>query len=94
DVDGHTLLFVGMARASGIPARTVSGLLLSGDRYYFHSWAEVYLGRWVAVDPTYDEVPADAGRIRLAIGALSRPMELLPLVAGMDAQLLTLDHRP
>lgn len=94
DVDGHTLLFVALARSAGLPARTVSGLLVSGDRLYFHSWAEVYLGRWIAVDPTYGEVPAGAGRVRIAIGTLARPMDLLPLVAGIDVQLLTLEHRP
>lgn len=94
DADGHTLLFVALARAAGLPARSVSGLLLSGDKYYFHSWAEVFLGRWIAVDPTYGEMPAGAGRIRMTTGSLARPTDLLPLVAGIDAQLLSLDHRP
>ncbi|MEO8294867.1 MAG: transglutaminase-like domain-containing protein [Gemmatimonadota bacterium] len=94
DVDGHTLLFVAMARSAGIPARTVSGFLLAGDRFYFHSWAEVYLGRWIPVDPTWNEFPAGAGRVRIGIGTLARPMDLLPMIAGIDAQLLSLDRRP
>jgi transglutaminase-like putative cysteine protease len=93
DVDGHTVLFVALARAAGIPSRSVSGVLLAGQRFYFHSWAEVYLGRWIPVDPTYDEFPAGAGRIRIGIGTLARTMDLLPIIAGIDGQLLTLDKR-
>ena len=94
DVDGHTLLFVALARASGLPARTVSGILLAGGRFYFHSWAEVYLDRWVPVDPTFGELPAPANRVRMATDALARPLDLLPLVAGLDAELITLTQRP
>jgi hypothetical protein len=94
DVDGHTLLFVALARASGLPARPVSGILLAGEKFYLHSWAEVYLGGWVPVDPTWGEIPATANRVRLATGTLARPMDLLPLVAGLDAELISLNQRP
>lgn len=94
DVDGHTLLFVALARASGLPARPVSGILLAEGRFYLHSWAEVYLGRWVPVDPTWGELPATANRVRIASGMLARPLDLLPLVAGLDAELITLNQRP
>jgi transglutaminase-like putative cysteine protease len=94
DVDGHTVLLVALARASGLPARPVSGILLAGERFYFHSWAEVYLGGWVPVDPTWGEFPATANRIRLGIGTLARPLDLLPLVAGLDAELISLTQRP
>ena len=94
DVDGHTLLFVALARASGLPARPVSGILLAGERFYLHSWAEVFIGGWVPVDPTWGEFPASANRIRLGIGTLARPLDLLPLVAGLDAVLVSLTQRP
>lgn len=94
DVDGHTVLFVALARASGLPARPVSGILLAEGRFYLHSWAEVYLGRWVPADPTWGELPATANRIRIASGLLARPMDLLPLVAGLDAELISLNQRP
>ena len=94
DVDGHTVLLVALARASGLPARPVSGILLAGGRFYLHSWAEVFLGRWVPVDPTWGEVPAAANRVRMGIGTLARPLDLLPLVAGLDAELISLTQRP
>jgi hypothetical protein len=54
----------------------------------------VYLDRWVPVDPTWGELPAQANRVRMATDALARPLDLLPLVAGLDAELLTLTQRP
>lgn len=87
DADGHTLLYVAMARAAGIPARPVSGLLLVEGRFYFHSWAEIFLNRWIPVDPTWNQFPADAGRLRLLIDGYARPLDLLPMAAGLDVHL-------
>lgn len=41
-------------RAAGIPARTVSGILVTPDGPVPHRWVEAWLGRagWVASDPT------------------------------------------
>jgi transglutaminase-like putative cysteine protease len=89
DVDGHTLLFVAMARAAGIPARPVSGLLLVDGRFYFHSWAEIFVNRWIPADPTWNQFPADAGRLRLLVDGYARPLELLPLALGLEVHLNT-----
>ena len=94
DVDGHTLLFVALARAAGLPARPVGGILLAGGKFYLHSWAEVYLDGWVPVDPTWGDLPAPANRVRMASGILARPLDLLPLVAGLDAELISLTQFP
>jgi transglutaminase-like putative cysteine protease len=94
DVDGHTLLFVALARAAGLPARPVSGILLADGKFYLHSWAEVFLGSWVPVDPTWGEFPASANRVRMATGTLARPMDLLPLVAGLEAEVITFTQQP
>ena len=39
----------------------MSGLVyLDGKGFLYHSWSESLLdGRWVAIDPTYGQVPAD-----------------------------------
>ncbi|MEP7325250.1 MAG: transglutaminase-like domain-containing protein [Gemmatimonadota bacterium] len=87
DVDGHTLLYVAMARAAGIPARPVSGLLLVNGQFYYHSWAEVFLNRWIPVDPTWNQFPADAGRLRLLVDGYARPLDLLPMAAGLEVNL-------
>src|SRR2546426_3966679 len=58
DCNEHAVLYVALARAAGLPARTAAGLVPVHGRFYYHAWAEVYLGDWVAVDPMLDEFPA------------------------------------
>jgi transglutaminase-like putative cysteine protease len=69
DCSEHALLFVTLARAAGIPARQVGGLMYMGDdvkAFGGHAWDEVALdGQWVPVDPTWDETTADATHITL-----------------------------
>lgn len=72
DCTEHALLFVALARAAGIPAREVSGLVYMGDaiqRFGWHAWAEVDLGgRWVQVDPSWGETLANATHLTLGVG--------------------------
>jgi transglutaminase-like putative cysteine protease len=75
-----------MARALGVPARTVAGLLYAKGRFYYHAWAEVYLGDWVAVDPTLDQVPADAAHVRVVFGATAEPLVLVRLLGRLTLE--------
>src|SRR6185503_1442450 len=52
DCNEATTLYVALARAAGLPARSVAGLIYLNGRFYYHAWAEVFLGEWVALDPT------------------------------------------
>ncbi len=88
DCNAHTVLYVSMARALGLPARPVAGLLRVDGRYYYHAWAEVYLGDWVAVDPTLDQFPADAQHMRLVADGLARPTDLAPRVGRLTLDTL------
>ena len=77
DVEHHATLFVALARASGIPARAVSGLLVRDTTVISHAWAEVWLAQeWLPVDPSSGQFPADGGRIRLAEGGIGARPEL------------------
>jgi hypothetical protein len=80
DCNEHTVLYVALARSLGLPARTAAGLVYLRGRFYYHAWPEVWLGRWVAVDPTFDQFPADASHLRFVIGGLARQVELLRLI--------------
>jgi transglutaminase-like putative cysteine protease len=77
----HSRLYTALARAAGIPTRFVSGLVYQeGKGFLYHSWAESFIsGRWVAVDPTYAQVPADPTHLKFFEGHL--PEELAPIVA-------------
>lgn len=54
--NGKSRLFVALARAAGMPARLVGGLILdSGSKKTSHQWVEVYVGgHWVPFCPTND----------------------------------------
>jgi hypothetical protein len=80
DCNEHTVLYVALARALGLPARTAAGLVYLRGHFYYHAWPEVWLGQWVAVDPTFDQFPADASHLRFVIGGLARQVELLRLI--------------
>jgi tetratricopeptide (TPR) repeat protein len=49
----HSELYVALARSLGLPARVVTGAALGGGAFGSHAWVEIYLGKWVEVDPTW-----------------------------------------
>jgi len=62
-------LFTTLARSLGLPARTVFGLAYADRRppgFGFHAWNEVQVNdRWLAVDPTWNQMPVDATHLPL-----------------------------
>ena len=73
DCTEHSLLLVSLARAAGIPARTVYGLVYvpgadAKGALLWHEWAEIDAGRWIAIDPTFDQNVADATHLQLGRG--------------------------
>ncbi len=66
DCTEHGVLAVALLRRLGVPARGVTGWVGLGELLGLHFWVEVHLkNRWVPIDPTFDQVPASALRIRL-----------------------------
>jgi len=90
DCTEHSILFVGLARAAGLPAREVAGLIYMDDPrpgFYFHQWAKVWVGKWVDVDPTFDQVPVDATHVKLSEGDLLEQVKLMPLIGQVRISL-------
>jgi len=83
DCNEHTVLYVALARAVGLPARTAAGVVYLRGHFYYHAWPEVWLGQWVAVDPTFGQFPADAAHLRFVIGGLARQVELVRLIGRL-----------
>jgi transglutaminase-like putative cysteine protease len=77
----HARLYTALARAAGIPTRFVSGLVYQeGKGFLYHSWTESLLGdAWVAVDPTYSQLPADPTHIKFFEG--SDQDDMAPIIA-------------
>jgi len=88
DCNEHTVLFVAMARALGLPARTAVGLVYVNGAFFYHAWPEVWLDEWVAVDPTFGQYPADASHIRFVIGGLAQQVEIVRLIGNLDIEVL------
>jgi Transglutaminase-like superfamily len=81
----HARLYTSLARAAGVPTRFVSGLVyVEGKGFLYHSWAESYAGKWLAVDPTFGQVPADGTHIKLVEG--DSPGDMAP-IAGLIGRL-------
>ena len=88
DCNEHTVLYVAMARALGLPARTAVGLVYLDGSFFYHAWPEVWLGEWVAVDPTFGQYPADASHIRFVVGGLAQQVEIIRLIGRLDIEVL------
>jgi len=88
DCNEHTVLYVAMARSLGMPARTAVGLVYLNGSFFYHAWPEVWLGEWVAVDPTFGQFPADAAHIRFVIGGLAQQVEIIRLIGRLRIEVV------
>jgi hypothetical protein len=92
DCKAHSVLLAALARARGIPARVVAGLVYTeqtgGPSLDYHMWNELYLGdRWIAMDATLGQGGIGAAHVKLAhadLDGVSAFSSLLPVaqVAG------------
>ncbi len=89
DCKAHSILFVALARCLGLPARTVAGLVAMEDgAFYFHQWAEVNTGRWLTVDPVFDQVAVDATHIKLSEGDLIDQVRLINVIGAISIDVM------
>ena len=51
-----TTFFASLARSVGIPTRVVLGERIMNGNWAGHMWCEAYVGRWITVDATVNEV--------------------------------------
>ena len=70
DCTEHSALFAALARAAGIPAKMVYGVVLNPNgEFFFHNWNEAFAdGKWITIDSTFDMSQADSSRITLIYG--------------------------
>lgn len=92
DCTEHSVLFVALARAAGIPAREVAGLVYTAPEkkpgFYFHQWASVYVGEWIDMDPMFNQTLVDVTHIKLAEGDLLQQVQLIPIIGRIHVRVL------
>jgi organic radical activating enzyme len=55
-----------------------------GKGFGWHAWAEVYAqGRWISVDPTWNQAIADATHIKLAGGEPAEQARIVMLLGQL-----------
>ena len=91
DCTEHSVLLIALLRASGIPARAVTGLVYvsrspAGRGFFgYHMWAQAFVdGRWLDLDATLD-VPFDAAHITFGTTALNDDLGTLTELARLAA---------
>ncbi len=72
DCNEHAYLAVALLRALGLPARVMAGLVYLDGAFSYHAWVALRIhGRWVEMDPTFDQEIADATHLALVHGELA-----------------------
>jgi hypothetical protein len=88
DCNEHTVLFNSLARAVGIPAKTVVGVVHVRGAFYYHAWSEIWLGQWVSLDSVLNQFPADATHIKFLEGEIDRQIDILQLIGNLKIEVI------
>ncbi len=91
DCNEHAVLLTALLRTAGIPAREVAGVVYQNGYFFYHAWVEVFLGKWIPVDPTFDQFPADVTHIRFIIGGIENQVKVLDMINRVKIEVL--DYR-
>lgn len=91
DCNEHAALLTALLRAVGIPARICAGVVYSRGSFFYHAWTESYLGKWISMDATLNQMPADVTHIKLVQGGLDRQVEIISLIGKL--RLKVIDYR-
>jgi len=88
DCNEHAVLLAALGRAAGLPTRVVAGTVYLEGFFYYHAWCEVWLGRWVPIDPAFDQFPADATHIKFVVGGPEEQMAMLAIIGRLGIEVL------
>jgi hypothetical protein len=88
DCNEHAVLFAAMARAAGIPTRTVAGTVYLDGAFLYHAWCEVWLDRWIPIDPALHQFPADATHIKFVVGGPDAQLAMIGIIGRLGLDVL------
>lgn len=86
DCNEHTVLYTALARSVGLPTKINVGLVYKDRYFYYHAWPEIFVGRWVSIDPTLGQFPADATHLRLISGDFDKQIVLLKVINNISLE--------
>lgn len=84
----RTVMFASYSRAGGLPTRLVGGIVYKDGYFYFHTWPEVWFDKWVTVDPTFFQFPADVTHIPLKEGTLKDIISIVDDLNNIEIEIL------
>ncbi len=88
DCNEHATLLTALLRAMGIPARMSCGLVYTRGKFFYHAWTEAYVGGWITLDATMNQIPVDVTHIRLVQGNLDKQVEIAGLIGKLNVGVL------
>lgn len=91
DCNEHAALMAALARAVGLPARLVVGVVYTGNGFFYHAWNEVWVGGWVSLDPVMAQFPADATHVKFVDGGLEEQVRMAKVIGRLSMEIL--EHR-
>lgn len=106
DCSEHAVLLAALARAAGLPARGVSGIvqvpsIIDGDggAFGYHMWTQVHIGgQWVDIDAAMRETDCNPTHIALTLMPLKdesmfeSTVPLLPLLGQLEIEVLSVEE--
>lgn len=88
DCNEHAVLFAALARAVGLPARVVAGVVYANGAFQYHAWNEVWLGRWTSVDPVFDQFPADVTHVKFVSGGPEDHVAMVAVIGRLNLEVV------
>lgn len=108
DCTEHGILLAALARAAGLPARGVGGIVeipatagISREQgsFGYHMWTQVYIdGKWIDIDAALHQTDCDATHVALTIiplqgeGMMGSITSLIPLLGQLDMEVLEVER--
>jgi len=93
DCNEHTVLYTALARAAHVPTRIAIGIVWSDalNGFYYHAWPEVYIDKWIWMDPTLGQTIADATHIKLLNGNIESWPRLIPYLGQLKLDIVSIE---
>lgn len=89
DCNEHAALFAALARRAGIPTRIAAGVTYHAGAFYYHAWNEVCLdGKWLSLDTTKNQLPADVTHLKFVDGETDEQIKIGALLGKLAIEVV------